>query len=265
LEIAKLIPAYNRYFEPFLGGGAILFLTAVPGSVASDIYEPLISLWKLIQNKPDKVISDYKGKWVELNSELDRVGELERLKGSGIPQTYYNVRKNFNQGDKDPLDLNFILRTCVNGIVRFNANGEFNNSFHLSRRGMDPKRFENVVYKWHPVIQGVDFVCCDYSEALLNVGKDDFVYLDPPYARNKQRYIESLDIQKFYRNLEYLNSKGVKWALSFDGKRNSKHLTTSIPAELYKRKFYFSSGNSPAIKVLNGPIEKVEEALYLNY
>ena len=67
--IAREAKSYNRYFEPFLGGGALLFLFAHEGAVASDIYEPLINLWKLIQSEPEEVISDYTKKWNALNVE----------------------------------------------------------------------------------------------------------------------------------------------------------------------------------------------------
>ena len=62
-EILKLIPNHTRYFEPFLGGGAMLYALAQPNSVANDIFKPLVDLWKIIQCNPMQVIKDYKEKW----------------------------------------------------------------------------------------------------------------------------------------------------------------------------------------------------------
>jgi len=262
--IASLMPRYRRYIEPFLGGGALLYLAAVPGSVAGDLYEPLIRLWQLIQVEPEKVVEDYERKWTVLKEELDGVDISEVKRGYGIPKYYYAVRKRFNQR-KEPLDLNFIMRTCVNGIVRFNNGGEFNNSFHLSRRGMEPRQFKSIVESWHLLIQDVVFVCQDYIKTLEMAEKDDFVYLDPPYAGNRQRYIEDLDLERFFAVLDDLNRRGVKWALSFDGRRGSKDLIHAVPESLFKRQLLLASGNSAVNKVLNGPIEQVEESLYLNY
>jgi site-specific DNA-methyltransferase (adenine-specific) len=262
--IADLMPPYHRYFEPFLGGGALLYVAGVPDSVVGDLYEPLIRLWKLIQTEPDRVIKDYKDKWKKLKKELDAVDKNHIKKGEGIPKTFYAMRKHFNE-THDPLDLNILMRTCVNGIVRFNNNGEFNNSFHLSRKGMIPENFKKVVESWHPVIQGIEFMSQDYTETLVTAEKDDFVYFDPPYAGNKQRYIENLDLERFFNTLEALNRRGVKWALSFDGKRGKKDLTHKIPEKIYKRQLYLKSGNSAVNKVLNGPLEQVEESIYLNY
>ena len=262
--IASLMPCYRRYIEPFLGGGALLYLAAVPGSVAGDLYEPLIRLWQLIQAEPEKVVEDYERKWTVLKEELDGVDVSKLKQGYGIPKYYYAVRKRFNQR-KEPLDLNFIMRTCVNGIVRFNDGGEFNNSFHLSRRGMEPRRFKSIVESWHLVIQGVVFVCQDYMKTLEMAEKDDFIYLDPPYAGNRQRYIEDLDLERFFAALEDLNRRGVKWALSFDGRHGSKDLIHAVPESLFKRQLLLASGDSAVNKVLNGRVEQVEESLYLNY
>jgi len=263
-HISRVMPPYRRYFEPFVGGGALLYMVAVPGSVASDIYRPLIELWSLIQTSPDEVIENYRAQSKTVNAELDGLDMNNLPQNERLPAYFYKVRDRFNRTN-NPLDLNFIMRTCVNGIVRFNNKGEFNNSFHLSRRGMEPARFEKVVRSWQRAIEGVDFVCQDYAATLDRTEKGDFVYLDPPYAGNKQRYIGDLNLARFFADLEKLNTKEVKWALSFDGRRGDRNLIHDIPKSLYKRHTLLSSGNSAVNKVLNGPVETVEESLYLNY
>lgn len=250
LGIAKHIPDHRGYFEPFLGGGALLYLAGRPGSVAGDIYGPLIKLWKAIQNDPRLVVDNYTKQWNSLQQDL--------------PDYYYTVRDRFNS-NPNPFDLNFLVRTCVNGIIRFNHNGDFNNSFHLSRKGMQPDRFAKVVEAWHNVIQGVIFVCQDYQETVSEAKEGDFVYFDPPYAGNNMRYTDDLDLERFFRQLEELNRRKVKWALSFDGQRGDTDLSYAVPEDLYKRKLLILSGNSAIRKVLNGAIEQVHESLYLNY
>jgi DNA adenine methylase len=262
--IVDLMPPYNRYIEPFLGGGAVLYLAAVEGSIVSDIYEPLVRLWQVIQRNPDRVVADYSEKWRALNEELDAVDLRSLKKGDQVPEIFYSIRERFNR-ESDPLDLCFITRTCVNGIVRFNGKGEFNNSFHLSRRGMNPNRFRRTVQAWHSVLRGVEICCQDYRQALEAAEPGDFVYLDPPYAGSRNRYIADLDVEALYSALEALNQKGVSWALSFDGRRGEQDLTAPVPQGLYKRQLLLSSGNSAVGKVLNGPVEGVHESLYLNY
>lgn len=263
-DIWQLMPSYDRYIEPFVGGGALLYLSAVPGSVAGDIYRPLIKLWQLIQRDPERVIESYRIHSKCLNEELDRLDIHNLPANKNLPAYYYTVRNRFN-ANNDPLDLNFILRTCVNGIVRFNNKGEFNNSFHLSRRGMEAARFDKIVYQWHQIVRNVKFVCQDYALTLQEARQGDLVYLDPPYAGSSQRYIDNLDTTRLFHELAKLSKRGVKWMLSFDGSRGNQSLLHEVPRSLFKRHLLLSSGISAVNKVLNGPVESVEESLYLNY
>lgn len=264
VAISRLVPPHTRYIEPFLGGGALLYAAAVPGSIGSDIYAPLVELWQLLQSSPALVIEDYARQWQAANDELDSLDLRHLPPDTHLPRYFYEVRDRFNR-TPNPLDLNFIMRTCVNGIVRFNGRGEFNNSFHLSRRGMEPARFEKVVRAWEPALKGVNFLCQDYEVSLDCARAGDFVYLDPPYAGNKQRYAADLDLARLFKNLEQLNRKGVKWALSFDGHRGEQNLVHDLPKDLYQRHTLLASGLSAVNKVLNGPIEAVKESLYLNF
>ncbi len=248
--IASHIPPHRRYFEPFIGSGAVLYLMAQQEAVAGDVYEPLIGLWRLVQQQPETLTAHYREQWHRLQNDL--------------PEHFYLVRDRFNAAP-NALDLNFLLRTCVNGIVRFNDSGAFNNSFHLSRPGMHPDRFETTVQEWHKAVENVTFVCQDYAETLQNARTGDFVYLDPPYLGSKQRYTQNIDIARFLTALEDLNCREIRWALSFDGQRGGKNLAELLPSELYKRRILIKSGNSAVGKVLNGPVEMVEESLYMNY
>lgn len=248
--IAQYVPSHRRYFEPFLGGGALLFLLGRAEAVTGDIYAPLVHLWQLVRDDPKELISNYTSQWQLLQENL--------------PEYYYETRERFNN-EPNPLDLNFLTRTCVNGIIRFNGEGRFNNSFHLSRKGMQPERFAKIVTQWHIVIQNATFQCADYSDTLLSAKEGDFVYLDPPYAGNKMRYTANLDIERFFGELEGLNRRNVKWALSFDGHRGERAIAQTIPRYLYRQCLLLPSGNSAVGKVLNGPVESVYESLYLNY
>ena len=262
--IAALLPPHRRYFEPFLGGGALLYLAARPGSVAGDLYAPLVRFWRLVQRDPAAVVADYDRKWTRLQSELDGLPPGAPPPHGGLPRTFYEARDRFNESH-DPLDLSFLMRTCVNGIVRFNERGEFNNSFHVSRRGMQPGRFARAVQAWHGVLKGVELVLQDYAETVAAAREGDLVYLDPPYAGNRQRYVADLDLERFFGVLDDLNSRQVRWVLSFDGRRGERDLTHDVPDGLYTRRQYLTSGNSAVNKVLNGPLERVDESLYLNF
>lgn len=249
-RIAAHAPAFDRYYEPFLGGGALLYLLARPGTVAADIDAPLAAFWTLVRDEPERLIADYARQWAALQDDL--------------PAYFYAVRERFNR-TRRPEDLSFLMRTCVNGIVRFSGKGEFNNSFHLSRKGMSPHRFASVVRLWTGRLRGIEVRCGDFEDTLADAKAGDFAYLDPPYAGNRQRYIGDLDASRFNDVLDRLNRRGVRWALSFDGARGSTAYDHTIPRDLYRRKVLLDSGHSAVAKVLNGPVERVTESLYLSY
>lgn len=249
-RIAAYAPAFNRYYEPFIGGGALLYLLSKPGAVAADIYRPLTEFWTMVRDDPERLIADYTRQWAELQKDL--------------PGYFYVVRDRFNK-TQQPEDLNFLMRTCVNGIVRFSKKGDFNNSFHLSRKGMLPQRFAGIVRSWTEKLKEVEVRNGDFEQTISDAKAGDFIYLDPPYAGNKQRYIGNLDLTRFSNVLEDLNRRGVRWALSFDGVRGSTTYEYTISKEIYRRKVLLNSGYSAVAKVLNGPVEMVTESLYLNY
>ncbi len=249
-KIYPLFPNFSTYFEPFLGGGALLYLVYPRKAIVGDIYKPLINFWKIVKDNASQVVEKYTENW--------------ELLQQNIPDYYYKVRDRFNQ-EPNAFDLCFLTRTCVNGIVRFNKDGKFNNSFHLSRRGMHPSRFCKVAMNWQRRIQNVEFKCFDYEITLEHVQKGDFVYFDPPYAGSRNRYTSNLDLKRFYHTLEKLNAKGIKWALSFDGRRGETDMRKPIPDTLYKCHFFIEVGNSPVKNVLSGSLNKVQESLYLNY
>lgn len=228
----------------------MLFMLGRPKSVGGDIYSPLISFWKMVRDDPSRIVEDYAIQWAALQGDL--------------PNYYYVVRDRFN-AEQRPEDLNFLMRTCVNGIVRFSKKGDFNNSFHLSRKGMLPDRFKKIVWEWSARIRGIIFRNGDFEETTEDAKSGDFIYLDPPYVGNKQRYIGDLDVDRFYNFLDNLNQRNIKWALSFDGNRGQTEYDHTLPPGIFKRVERLNSGHSAVAKVLNGPLEVVTESLYLSY
>lgn len=250
-ELAQNFPRFERYFEPFVGGGAMLPYSRNCVGLAGDIIPELIQLWKAIQSAPSVVADEYEKRWLDLQENGQDV--------------YYQIRESFNN-TRNPFDFLFLSRTCVNGLIRFNANGDFNNSFHLSRPGINPCTFRAQLMDWSKAIHNVSFYTQDYRETLSDARRGDFVFLDPPYGGTKGRYTrEDFVLNDFYDMLETLNSKGVKWMLTFDGKAGERVYEYAPPKELFKAKFSVNTGNSAFTKVENRKIDKVEESVYLNY
>lgn len=250
-KIISLFPKnYNTYYEPFIGGGSILYSTAPLKAVCGDICSPLIDLWNCIKNEPEGLIESYRVRWTRLQTEGYEV--------------YYEIRDNFNRNN-NPEDLLFLSRTCVNGLIRFNSNGEFNNSLHHTRPGINPDRLAKIILQWSNVIKNTTFVNADYRETTLDAKKGDLIYLDPPYFHTKGRYYGTIDFDEFVNYLYKLKSKSVKFILSFDGKRGNDDFTVEFPDDIFEHKLYIPSGNSSFKKVMDKEKNPVLEALYLSW
>lgn len=226
----------NTYYEPFCGGASMLrrLLSSdikVNHYVCSDINKGLIDLWNLIKTNPQSITEKYSEMWHEMNATDDK--EFKK-------QYFCKVRERYNQ-THNPLDFMFIMRTTTNGMPRYNKVGDFNNSFHVTRNGIIPATLEKIVFEWSDLLNknNVQFVHCSYDEIIPQ--KNDFVYLDPPYANTKGMYYGVIDYQKFW---EYLRDLPCDYILSFDGISGEVDNTANVPTDVYSKHEYLYSGNS---------------------
>jgi DNA adenine methylase len=250
-DLSKYIPNGKRYFEPFLGGGALLPFRKIQAGFACDVIPELIALWKAIKTNPEKVSVEYRKRW-------------EKLQKEGY-EVFYSIRDNFNT-TRNEHDFLFLTRTCVNGLIRYNHQGEFNNSFHLTRPGISPQNLNDIIFQWHLIIKDIEFYNCDYRELTAIAKKDDFIFFDPPYGGTKGRYTkDKFDLDAFFDELERLNNKGVKWILTFDGKAGNRNYIYELPINLYCHKILMQTGHSPFSKLMNTSIDDVNESVYLNF
>lgn len=250
--IARLAPSFDRYFEPFVGGASVAYSIKPKLGIAGDLSKPLIELWNLILRSPDEASDYYQKHWEQLQADK--------------PDHFYTVREYFNRTG-DPRALLFLSRTCVNGLIRFNSSGEFNNSFHLSRPGINPATLRSILHDWSARLSNMTFMHGDYRETTASAEKGDFIYLDPPYMNTVGRYFKqsTIDYAEFFEYLDSLNSQGVRWALSFDGSRGEKKYEHTLPFDLYKAEVSLKSGNSTFRRVIDKEVEPVYESLFLNY
>lgn len=249
-QISPLIPSFINYYEPFLGGGSVMYNLSPQNAICSDICTPLIDFFVLLKNNPVELINSYNHNWNELKKDINY---------------YYQVREKFNQ-TKNPNDFLFLTRTCVNGLIRFNKKGDFNSPYHLNRFGIQPEKLEIIINNWHKKIKNYIFKNCDYKEIINEfVNKGDFIYLDPPYFNTKSIYSGGISLTELCEQLEILNQKGVKFMLSYDG-ISTQDNTVSLPKELFKQHFYLNSGNSSYNRIFSGKNNiDVKESLYINY
>lgn len=246
----------DTYYEPFCGGASVLrrLLSSdikVNRYVCSDLNGGLIDLWNEIINNPERVSSYYKKLWNELNQDDDK----QRKK-----DYFATVRERYNR-EHNPLDFMFIMRTTTNGMPRYNRDGEFNNSFHVTRNGIIPETLEKIIYEWSELLNKnkVEFMACSYDE--IKPKENDFVYLDPPYANTKGMYYGTIDYDKLWN---WLRNLPCKYALSFDGISGEEDNTWNVPQDVYSRHEYLLNGNSSFKRTIGKSNDSiVYESLYL--
>lgn len=246
----------ETYYEPFCGGASVMrrLLSSdikVKHYVCSDINQSLIDLWNVIKDKPYEVIEHYRKLWNDIHTK----NSIEEKK-----QYFCDVRTRYNE-TKDPLDFMFIMRTTTNGVPRFNKDGNFNNTYHAKRDGINPDKLQNIVIEWNNILNknDVKFMQCPYNEIKPKIG--DFVYLDPPYANTKGMYYGGIDLDSLW---DWMQELKCCYALSFDGMRGEDNLTYEVPKHLYDRHEYMKSGKSSLSRICAGKNDVVvAESLYL--
>lgn len=254
-ELYSLLPDLRgkRVFEPFLGGGSMLFCYDVASVVyASDIIPVLIDLFKTVKDNPEVVIEEYSSRWHQQQKNV---------------KFYYEVRSRFNSnGLKDLHDFLFLMRLCYNGLPRFNSKGEFNTSLHIGRAGINPSTFKDVVFLWHKRVANVTFSAADYRESLSSANHGDFVFLDPPYFSTHGQYYPaaaSFDFSDLKLVLEGLNSRGVSWMLTLDADFDLK--TNHLLSGVYKVRKETSKHSSSFRRLAGQSSGKFGNTIYTNY
>lgn len=162
-HILPLLPAVcNKYYEPFLGGGALFFALQPEVARLSDKNRELISAYHQIRNDPHEVIKC-----------------LEKLPNS--EEQYYTVRSASPRSPaRRAARLIYLISLSFNGIHRVNFKGQFNVPYgyktHLTPCA--PEKI-NTASK---LLRKATIKCQDFEEAVKSARRGDLLYLDPPYT-----------------------------------------------------------------------------------
>lgn len=264
-EIIKYFPkTFDRLIEPFSGTCAISILTALERKCdkfwVNDINKPLICMMQECINNPERLVASYSDIW-----------KGQFCDGQDNVNYFYKIRNEFNQGFDDPARMLFLLARVVKGSVRYNSNGELNQSCDKRRSGTKPELIENNAYGISNLLRGkIEFSCMDYKEVLAMAQPGDVVYMDPPYqgtskseSKRDNRYIQGVEFNEFVNELKKLNEKGIDFVVSYDGKTGDKLIGKSLPDWLELTHIYINAGVS-AQGILNGKKEITYESLYLS-
>ncbi|RJP47946.1 MAG: DNA adenine methylase [Anaerolineaceae bacterium] len=165
-QMSNLFPPKDqigRYFEPFLGGGAVFFHLQPPKSFLSDSNHDLVELYQAVKNNVEELIHALKPH----KNEPDYFYEVRAQKPAALSQIQKAAR------------FIYLNKTCFNGLYRVNSKGEFNVPFGKYKNpaicDAEGLRAASMALK-HATITNAD-----YQSVLDKARPTDFIYFDPPY------------------------------------------------------------------------------------
>jgi DNA adenine methylase len=257
-QLLRYIPTRTRtLFEPFCGSAA-LSLAALHCGVAervclNDSLVPLVGLWQAIASEPLAVADAYE--------------ELWRASAAQPREHYDLVRAAFNESGS-PVALLYLLTRCVKSAIRFNSQGQFNQSPDLRRRGATPEVMRARILGASALLRDrLHLACGDFAEAVSAAGDGDVVYLDPPFqgtSRSKdRRYHRGLERERLIAVVSGLRARGVPVIVSFDGTSGERTYGNELPAELGLVRVHLQAGRSTQGTLLGRNLATVE-SLYVD-
>ena len=231
-EIEKFYPfdkKINKYAEPFIGGGAVLFdilnKFELEKIYISDVNKELVNCYIVIKENVHELIKKLK----KLEDEFLVRGKEDRK------IYYYEKREKFNklklENNNEKINratlMIFLNRTCFNGLYRVNKKGLFNVPMgdYKNPKICDEENLINVSNK----LRNVEIIYGDYRKSYDFIDENTFVYFDPPYRPLNQtssftsytEYIfgdkEQIELSEYFR---ILNKKGAKLLLSNSDPKN---------------------------------------------
>lgn len=234
-EIASYFPKDIRtYREPFLGSGAVLAALQPPAAVGSDIFGPLMEIWRCLHESSEMLIDWYRTRYLEFMT-MGKIEGYERIR------TRYNANPNGS-------DLLFICRSCYGGVVRFRKSDGHISTPCGVHDPINPKSFAKRVEIWRRRTAGADFRQMDFEEAMSLALEKDLVYCDPPYVCSQTILYQGqgFSLERLMRAIEDCKKRGVRVALSIDGKKKSGRVDCElgIPVGLFEREVFLDCGRS---------------------
>ncbi len=206
--------SFGTYYEPFLGGGALLFHILTERNAQkcsiSDLNSDLVLTYTTIRNRIDELISSLKNH--ERNYQRDS------------KTYYYSIRESNPRNEIEKTSrLLFLNRTCFNGLYRVNSKGKFN--VPLGKYSNPNIVNEENLRSVSAILQSskVAIKCRDFESGLQDAKKGDLVYFDPPYqpvsqTANFTSYTNKSftydDLNRLAKLCMKLDSKGCKVLLS---------------------------------------------------
>ena len=163
-ELHKYVPNnFNKYIEPFIGGGAMFFSLNPKESIIADLNEELIITYNQVKDAVEEIIHHLS----KFEHNEDFYYNLRSLDPNELENSYRAAR------------LIYLNKTCFNGLYRVNKKGKFNVPYG---KGKGSFLNEEVLRNASEFLADTTIINSDYLDVLNEFATDgDFIFLDPPY------------------------------------------------------------------------------------
>lgn len=252
----------NRYFDPFVGGGAIAFYIIKhykPKEIfISDINEELINAYEVIRDEPEKLIK-----------------LLKKYKKNHNKEYYYKIRalspKTLSKIERAGRFI-YLNKTCFNGLYRVNSKDGFNVPIGSSKNPLICP--EHDLREISKLLKNARIEVRQFYEIEKDVRKGDFVYFDPPYyplkkggftTYAKDNFLEKEQV-RLKELFEKLDKKGAKVMLSNSDTDFIKNLYRKYKIEVVRANRMINCdatkrGKINEVVVTNYPLKEVQKKL----
>ena len=173
-HIADSMPTeYNRYYEPFIGGAAVLLGLSPAQAFVNDVNEQLVNLYQQLKTAAESVI--------------EKVNEIDAEPCN--KELYYAVRDLYNKKIAEhaydaecAAMMIWINKHCFNGLYRVNSKGLFNVPYNNKINGKSIDESNIRAISEYLQKADISITCLDFEKACADVSSGDFVYFDSPYV-----------------------------------------------------------------------------------
>lgn len=258
-EINKYSPKnFKHYYEPFVGGGAVFLDKQLKNVTINDFNVELTNTYEIVKKLVDPLIEQLKIHDENNSSEYyykvrawDRDGTLEQK--SDVERAARFI---------------YLNKTGFNGLFRVNSLGQINVPYGKYKNPSIVNEHVLRAVSNYLEENDVQILNGDYRDAIKNVKKNDFVYLDPPYANmdKKTNFVgytlngfDDSDQVSLYNTFKELDYKGAYVMMS--------NASTSMIHELFSE-YKETTEIVPAKRSINSNAKgrgDVDEVLIMNY
>lgn len=164
-DLVKYIPGnYNKYIEPFVGGGALFFNLAPNTAIINDSNEELVNAYKVVRDDVEGLI--------DLLQTYDYEKDFYYMMRAQSPVALSEIER--------AARLIYLNKTCFNGLYRVNQKNEFN--VPMGRYSNPTICNEEKLIAASKALRNTIIECGDYKKVLTKyASKGDLIYIDPPY------------------------------------------------------------------------------------